>query len=236
MAEGFLGRWSQRKQAQRAGKALEEPVTPPASDVIDASVVTDKVVSVRPELVEGLEGFDQSSSARPAKLSPNGSVIDGTYTGPALAPSPLSLDDVQRLTTESDFKPFVARGVAPEVRNAAMKKLFADPHYNVMDRLDIYIDDYSQPDPLPQSMLRQMASAQFLNLFEEEKNQPPPLGDDADTRSADSVPQSAQPPQTGVEPSIENQPQAPGPDHDHTDLRLQPNHAAGRPEPGRGTE
>jgi cell division septation protein DedD len=54
------------------------------------------------------------------------------------------------------------------VRNAAMKKLFTDPHYNVMDRLDIYIDDYSLPDPLPESMLRQMASAKFLNLFDDE--------------------------------------------------------------------
>jgi hypothetical protein len=39
--------------------------------------------------------------------------------------------------------------VAPEVKNAAFKKLFADPHFNVMDGLDIYIDDYSKPDPLP---------------------------------------------------------------------------------------
>ena len=30
-----------------------------------------------------------------------------------------------------------------------MKKLFADPHYNVMDGLDVYIDDYSKPDPIP---------------------------------------------------------------------------------------
>ena len=48
----------------------------------------------------------------------------------------------------------MARDVAPEVRNAAMKKLFADPQFNVMDRLDTYIDDYSLPDPLPASMLR----------------------------------------------------------------------------------
>ena len=59
--------------------------------------------------------------------------------------------------------------MAPEVRNAAMKKLFADPHFNVMDGLDTYIDDYSIPDPLPASMLRKMVSAQFLNLFDQEK-------------------------------------------------------------------
>jgi hypothetical protein len=62
----------------------------------------------------------------------------------------------------------MGQGVAPEVKNAAMKKLFADPHFNVMDRMDIYIDDYSQADPLPLAMLRQMNGAKFLNLFQEE--------------------------------------------------------------------
>jgi hypothetical protein len=77
------------------------------------------------------------------------------------------------LHSESDFSPFTAKTVSPEVRNAAMKKLFTDPHYNVMDGLDIYIDDYSKPDPIPESMLRQMVGAQFLNLFESDINKPP---------------------------------------------------------------
>jgi hypothetical protein len=98
----------------------------------------------------------------------------------------------------------MARGVSPEVRNAAMKKLFADPQFNVMDRLDTYIDDYSQPDPLPAAMLRQMASAQFLKLFDDDNEAAPP--------------------------------QPLEPDHDHTDLRLQPNHAAGQGEPGGGAQ
>ena len=50
-----------------------------------------------------------------------------------------------------------------------MKKLFADPHFNVMDGLDIYIDDYSKPDPIPEAMLRKLASAKFLGLFDEEE-------------------------------------------------------------------
>jgi hypothetical protein len=70
----------------------------------------------------------------------------------------------------------MARGVAPDVKNAAVKKLFADPHFNVMDRLDIYIDDYSQPDPLPMAMLRQMVSAKTLGLFDDEP--------EADTQAA----------------------------------------------------
>ncbi len=227
MAEGFLGRWSQRKQALRAGRTLAEPVLPLTPAALDALGTNDPTLGQPQASVLATPGPDkvnQGSAAEP-----------GVPARPAQDP-PLSLDDVQRLTTESDFKPFVARGVSPEVRNAAMKKLFTDPHYNLMDRLDIYIDDYSQPDPLPPSMLRQMASAQFLNLFEEEKTTPTPLGDDADTRVADSVAQSAQPLDAGVETPIENPPPAPGQDHDHTDLRLQPNDAPRRQEPGRGTE
>ena len=41
--------------------------------------------------------------------------------------------------------------------------------------MDIYIDDYSQPDPLPLAMLRQMNGAKFLNLFEEEDKDKAPL-------------------------------------------------------------
>ena len=82
----------------------------------------------------------------------------------------LSLEDVKLLTKDSDFKPFMAHNVGPDVRNAAMKKLFEDPHFNIMDGLDIYIDDYSISDPIPESMLRQMAGAKFLNLFDEKED------------------------------------------------------------------
>ncbi|MGS0757921.1 DUF3306 domain-containing protein, partial [Roseateles sp. GG27B] len=50
---------------------------------------------------------------------------------------------------------------------AAMKKLFSDPHFNVMDGLDIYIDDYTQADPIPLAMLREMNQSKALKLFEE---------------------------------------------------------------------
>ncbi len=97
------------------------------------------------------------------------------------------MQDVAALQADSDFKPFVARAVAPEVRNAAMKKLFADPHFNVMDGLDIYIDDYSIADPLPASMLRKMASAKFLQLFDDddERSAPQASGGATDTAGAD---------------------------------------------------
>ncbi|AJG20628.1 hypothetical protein RR42_m3260 [Cupriavidus basilensis] len=60
---------------------------------------------------------------------------------------------------------FVARGVDENVKRAALKTLFADPHFNVMDGLDTYIDDYSQPDPIPLDVLRRMRQSETLGLF-----------------------------------------------------------------------
>jgi hypothetical protein len=123
-----------------------------------------------------------------------------------------------------------------------MKKLFTDPHYNVMDRLDIYIDDYSQPDPIPESMLRQMVSAKFLNLFKTEEEAEAkeaaekaaladaPIGDDANTVSMQSVAQLSTENLTTQTIPLS------GPHDDHTDLRLQQNHAAGPHKPGRSAE
>jgi hypothetical protein len=60
-------------------------------------------------------------------------------------------------------------GVDAVDRNAALKKLFTDPHYNQMDGLDIYIDDYGKPDPIPEAMLKRLMASKFLGLFEEEE-------------------------------------------------------------------
>lgn len=76
-----------------------------------------------------------------------------------------SLEDVDKLNKDSDFSLFVQKDVSDDVHHAAMKKLFSDPHYNVMDGLDIYIDDYSKEDPLPSGMLEKMVQSSMLGLF-----------------------------------------------------------------------
>ncbi|WP_316151195.1 DUF3306 domain-containing protein [Cupriavidus sp. BIC8F] len=80
-------------------------------------------------------------------------------------PAP-TLEDVAALRPGDEIARFVARGVDESVKRAALKTLFADPHFNVMDGLDIYIDDYSKPDPIPPEILRQLRQADTLGLFE----------------------------------------------------------------------
>lgn len=66
------------------------------------------------------------------------------------------------LGPESDFTVFLKEEVSEVVRRQAMKTLFADPHFNVMDGLDVYIDDYSISDPIPEEMMATLNQARTL--------------------------------------------------------------------------
>lgn len=208
MSDGFFDRWSRRKQQARASEALA---------VAPAEAVPDAVPPASPE-------------APVAVVSP---VAPATPNEPG-APPPPTLADTTALTIDSDFKPFMAKGVAPEVKNAAFKKLFADPHFNVMDRMDIYIDDYSIPSPLPESVLRQMASAKFLKLFDEEPDASEAQDEAAlpmpgETPQDDAPPAVAQSEPSGTLPSplvADAQPASQPTDDPNADLRLQPDDAA----------
>ena len=60
-------------------------------------------------------------------------------------------------------------GIASATRNAALKKLFADPHFNVMDGLDTYIDDYTKSDPIPEEWLKTMWQSRGTLFSPEER-------------------------------------------------------------------
>jgi hypothetical protein len=69
----------------------------------------------------------------------------------------------------AEYREFFDPQVDEKLRQTALKGLFRDPHFNVMDGLDTYIDDYSLADPIPDAMLRQLNQAKELFLFDEEK-------------------------------------------------------------------
>jgi len=86
------------------------------------------------------------------------------------APAP-ELPPVETLKgLASEYREFLRPEVDGKLRQAALKKLFRDPHFNVMDGLDTYIDDYSKPDPIPETMLRTLSHARGL-LFDEKKEE-----------------------------------------------------------------
>lgn len=87
-------------------------------------------------------------------------------------PPSATLEDVEKIDRFApDFSAFMKPDVDPAVQQAAMKKMFSDPHFNVMDGLDIYIDDYSKPDPIPMEMLKRMVQSDMLNIFSKDSDE-----------------------------------------------------------------
>lgn len=134
--EGFFSRWSRRKAETRQDspqqKADAQPSTP-ANKTTPAPL----------------------PAAQPP-VTPTTPVIEQQ------AKPQLTLEDAAKLTHDSDFSPFMAKGVDAHVKRLAMKKLFSDPHFNVMDGLDIYIDDYNKFEPIPPEMLATLNHAKSL--------------------------------------------------------------------------
>jgi hypothetical protein len=77
---------------------------------------------------------------------------------------PPTLPALEDMTFESDFKAFMHAKVDEGVRRAALRKLFSDPRFNVMDGLDIYIGDYSIEDPISPGVLAQLEHARTTLL------------------------------------------------------------------------
>jgi hypothetical protein len=90
------------------------------------------------------------ASAQPADRPP-------AVPSPADASAPLPpLPPIGELTIDSDYAGFFHPKVDEKLRRAALRKLFTDPRFNVMDGLDVYTGDYSRNDPLPAAMLAQL--------------------------------------------------------------------------------
>lgn len=245
-SDGFLSRWSRRKQEVRAGLPVGEA---PLTKAVSASTpMAATEAGLAEQNYQQNRPLDQQNIAQTAT---NTVANEETGLPVEAAVPPPSLDDAQALTLESDFKPFMASNVSPEVKNAAMKKLFTDPHYNVMDMMDTYVDDYSKSDPIPESMLKEMVSVKFLKLFERDEEEPEkvktqvqslsamPPTDGAELTDAPATETSGQPRDDADTPSVQSMAQLASsatpentPPHDDPDLRLQPNDAPERQGPG----
>jgi hypothetical protein len=86
------------------------------------------------------------------------------------------LQPVEELNTESDFKPFMNPKVDGETRRAALKKLFADAHYNIPDPFEAYSEDWTVGEPIPLEMLKTLNHAQNILFSEPEPKPTPPEG------------------------------------------------------------
>jgi hypothetical protein len=102
------------------------------------------------------------ASAPPAAVPASSSPAVAPVPTPVTAPAESERPQVETLTFDSDFRAFLKPDVDPATQRAALKKLFSDPRFNVMDGLDTYIDDYTQADPMPAGMLDKLGKVYAL--------------------------------------------------------------------------
>lgn len=137
----------------------------------------------------------KSSPPEPAPAAAAPPVIPAPPTPEVPAAPPLP--PVESLTLDSDFAPFMRPGVDASLRRTALKTLLGDPRFNIMDGLDVYIDDYSKPDPLPEGWLEKLNMVSRLGDYQPPKEPADdPVGVGETPRLAEN-PEQQQPVDTG---------------------------------------
>ncbi|MDT3680388.1 MAG: DUF3306 domain-containing protein [Burkholderiaceae bacterium] len=166
MNEGFLSRWSRRKHDSRRDDEVRDGEESPSGP---------RAASTAPPSAEHADAIS-SPPTMPVDAGVQDKAGDATRAG-ARSESAPELPPIDSLTPESDFRAFMRPGVDASARNAALAQLFRDPRYNVMDGLDVYIDDYTQPDPIPPSLLAKLQQLHTIGLSDEEIERRNALGD-----------------------------------------------------------
>jgi Protein of unknown function (DUF3306) len=141
----FLSRWSQRKLAAEQERVAAE--LPKANDVGAVSA------DAKAGSADGKAGDAAQKRA-----------LDVAQKNAA----PLALPTIDSVNLESGVAPFFKQQADESLRRLALKKLLSDPHFNIMDGLDIYVGDYSQPDPIPPEMMKKIRHARQWTMTPEE--------------------------------------------------------------------
>lgn len=125
------------------------------------------------------DGATRATGAMPVHPSPP-AAAEAQAVGEAAAREAPTMQELESLDHNADLRRFIAREVDESVRCAALRKIFEDPRFNVMDGLDTYVDDYNVSSPVPASMLdrlRHAASGAVVAAPDEE----PPVQDQSQT-------------------------------------------------------
>jgi hypothetical protein len=152
---------------------MTEPIVPPAAPPSGEGFLR-RWARRKTEVAAGVAPAPEPVAEQAQVIAPAPAAI---ATSAAVQPDPApavprpTMADVAGLTRDSDFSAFVTRGVDADVRRGALKKLFSDPHFNKVDMLDVYMDDFTKPSPVSAAMLAglQHAKSVFWRPEEEEE-------------------------------------------------------------------
>ena len=165
-----------------------------AASAAPAAPVTAAPVAPAPSAPAQSAAAPETASAQPSNQSP----------------APTQLPDIGSLGFDSDFTAFLRPEVDEKLKRAALKQLFRDPRFNVMDGLDTYIDDYTKADPIEPDVLADLLRRGFGALSETGQERPaaanvaPETDGRAPSENADNDLSSAHLPEPGHAPPGES--------------------------------
>jgi hypothetical protein len=128
--ETFLRRWAKRKAEARSGDP--DPAAPSAAT--DPGEAARAEVPASPRATETRAIETRAPEESPRREPPERSDVD--------------MPPLDSLDQDSDYSPFLSRGVSPELRQTALRQLFRQPKFNVETCLDDFQDDFLNFQPL----------------------------------------------------------------------------------------
>lgn len=85
-------------------------------------------------------------------------------------PAP-TLPPVEKLTPESDFRDFMHPKVDDALRRVALKKMFADPHFNLPDPFEPFSGDWTVGEAITPELLATLNQTRSVLFPEQEKKE-----------------------------------------------------------------
>jgi hypothetical protein len=124
---------------------------------------------------------------------------------PSAASEARALPPLEEVGPDTDFSVFMGKEVEEGLRRAALKKLFADPRFNIMDGLDTYTEDYTLAETISPEMLATLEHAKHT-LFGPRPEEKETAQDSGAARQArdEASPQSAAAGETKRDPEGED--------------------------------
>jgi hypothetical protein len=205
-----LRRWSRRKL-----EAARSNDPGPSSFSERSALASEGGAGAASAAVAGASGEAAALAGSASETTTRGNAAAQQTPSVALDPaaarqpeSAVALPPIESLTSDSDFSPFLRPGIDEGVKRSALRKLFRDPRFNVMDGLDVYIDDYTKPSPIEPELVRELMQARYIfdpprtrvnaqghveDVADEAAPQPDaaPAPAEADAARGDAAPESA---------------------------------------------
>jgi hypothetical protein len=139
----------------------------------------------------------EPAPAAPAVSNP------GAAAAPPGASAPRELPPLESLKgLASEYTEFLKPGVDENLRRSALKKLFADPHFENFERFEAYCEDFTKGEPIPLAMLKTLEHAKGLLFDDEEKK---------DAQAAAEKPAAEPPPEADKKPEAQREARAEAP-------------------------